>query len=157
MSNNLDQLLTCRPATKSDLRRVIELLADDPIGKSRESLASDDFFIYERAFDAMLTQSGNELLLAEDGRGIVGVLQLTVIAGVSRLGTFRAQIEAVRVSSQHRGKGVGTWLIENACARAKTAGCRLIQLTTDKRRIEARRFYERAGFVATHEGMKRDV
>jgi GNAT superfamily N-acetyltransferase len=80
--------------------------------------------------------------------------QLTIIPGLSRIGMKRAQLESVRVSNKHRGAKVGEQLVLEAIARARAAGCRLVQLTSDATRIDAQRFYQRLGFVATHVGMK---
>jgi ribosomal protein S18 acetylase RimI-like enzyme len=109
---------------------------------------------YAEAFEAIRTQIGNEIILAVDGGAVIGCLQLTVIPGLSRLGARRAQIEGVRVDKRYRGKGVGEILFRHAIGRARDGGCGLVQLTTDKSRPEALRFYERLGFVASHEGMK---
>jgi ribosomal protein S18 acetylase RimI-like enzyme len=99
-------------------------------------------------------QEGNTIIVALIDEDIVGMLQLTLIPGLSRAGMLRAQIESVRVSSKHRGKKIGHALFEHAIGLAKQAGCGLVQLTTDKQRPDALRFYEALGFKATHEGMK---
>ena len=102
----------------------------------------------------MQAQGGNDYLLAELDGELAGCLQLTVIPGLSRLGMRRAQIEGVRVDRRFRGSGVGAALFRHAIERARAAGCGLVQLTTDKARPEALRFYERLGFAASHEGLK---
>lgn len=109
---------------------------------------------YWDAFDAMESQEGNEQLIAEVGDAIVGCLQLTVSAGLSRGGMKRGQLEGVRVSSRHRGQGIGEVLVRAAIERARAKGCRLMQLTTDRTRADAHRFWERLGFEASHVGMK---
>ena len=142
-----------RLAQREDVPALARLLADDALGAGRES--PDDPATYERAFDAMQAQGGNDVLVAEGEDGaILGCLQLTLIAGLSRRGMTRAQIEGVRVLGAHRGARIGEALVQEAIARAKAAGSGLVQLTTDKSRADAHRFYERLGFVATHEGMK---
>jgi ribosomal protein S18 acetylase RimI-like enzyme len=142
-----------RLARREDLPALARLLADDTLGAGRES--PNDPAPYERAFDAMQAQGGNDILVAEgDDGAILGCLQLTLIPGLSRRGVTRAQIEGVRVSGAHRGARIGEALMQEAIARAKSAGCGLVQLTTDKSRADAHRFYERLGFVATHDGMK---
>ncbi len=146
-----------RSATRADLPAIVALLADDVLGTSRESTDPQDLPIYERAFDAMTAQGGNEYLVAERDAQLLAVMQFTVIPGLSRRGRTRAMLEGVRVSSACRGQGVGRWFFEQAIARARAAGCTLVQLTTDKRRDDARRFYESLGFHATHEGMKLDL
>jgi ribosomal protein S18 acetylase RimI-like enzyme len=144
----------CRLAVREDLPAVVRLLADDPLGSGREQAIDPLPDAYWRAFDAMMLQRGNELLVADDDGAVVGCLQLTIIAGISRLGALRAQIEGVRVHSAYRGRGIGELLVTHAIGRARDAGCRLVQLTTDRARPDALRFYERLGFVASHVGMK---
>lgn len=146
-----------RTASLDDLRSIIELLADDPLGALRESCDSKDYHLYEKAMGDILEQKGNEILLAVQGQLVVGVIQLTLIPGLARLGMLRAQIEGVRVASTHRNHGIGESLIKCAIDKARTAGCGIVQLTTDKRRADAKRFYERIGFVASHEGMKYEI
>ena len=140
-----------REATDADLQGIAQLLADDGLGRGRES---DDITIYRAAHRRMQTQSGNVYLVAEIGGDLAGCLQYTVIHGLSRAGASRAQIEGVRVSAAHRGQRIGESLMTAAIDRARADGCALVQLTTDKTRTDAHRFYERLGFVASHEGMK---
>ena len=145
-----------RRARRADLPRLLELIADDVLGKNREAVGSDDP-AYSDAFDVIDRDPNQELLVAEiDGR-VVGMLQLTLIPGLSRRGALRANIESVRVDHDCRSRGIGGWLIEQAVERAERRGCRLAQLTSDKRRTEAHRFYGRLGFVASHEGFKRTL
>jgi ribosomal protein S18 acetylase RimI-like enzyme len=143
-----------RRATEEDLPAVVRLLADDPLGATRERFADPLPSAYLAAFTAMEAQIGNELLVAIAEGEVVGCLQLTVIPGISRLGATRAQIEGVRVAVGHRGSGIGEALMQEAIARAMQAGCSLVQLTTDVTRRDAQRFYERLGFGATHVGLK---
>jgi len=142
-----------RRANRSELAQIVALLADDDIAHDREGNALD-LAPYSAAWDEMEAATGNWTLVAVDGEEVVGVLQLTVIAGLSRNGTKRGQLEGVRVKSLARGKSVGSRLMKYAIDTAKEAGCGLVQLTTDKRRADAKRFYESLGFTATHVGMK---
>ncbi len=146
-----------RTARRDDVPGIVHLLADDTFGASREQPTDPLPQAYWDAFDAISIQGGNELLVAEANGEVVGCLQLTVIPGLSRMGALRAQIEGVRVSSRHRGQRIGEALVEAATERAKTLGCVLVQLTTDRRRVDAHRFYERLGFQSTHIGMKRAI
>lgn len=143
-----------RPAGREDVPAIVRLLADDVLGAQRERVEEPVAPIYLRAFDEMAGQPGNELLVAVRDGEVIGCLQLVIIAGLSRAGMRRAQIEGVRVSSRHRGQQVGERLVTDAIARARAAGCGLVQLTSDATRIDARRFYERLGFETTHVGMK---
>ncbi|RZS86587.1 acetyltransferase (GNAT) family protein [Pigmentiphaga kullae] len=106
------------------------------------------------AWDEMVSQQWNWILVTVVGDEVIGVLQLTLIPGLSRSGTKRAQIEGVRVKTSARGQSVGKSLMQFALAISREHGCGLVQLTTDKRRPDAKRFYESLGFEATHEGMK---
>ncbi len=146
--------LIARRAVRADLPRLLELLADDDLGRNREGVGSTDP-VYEQAFEAIDRDDNQLLLLAELGGRVVGMLQLTFIPGLSRRGATRANIEAVRVDSSLRSRGIGGWLIAQAIEQARQRGCRMAQLTSDKRRTQAHAFYGRLGFVASHEGFKR--
>ena len=146
--------LTFRLATKDDLLAIIQMLADDPLGALREKIKTPLPEAYLNAFAKIRNDSNQELTVAEIDGEIVGTFQLTFIQYLTHQGGLRAQIEAVRVSSAHRGKGIGTQLFSYAINRAKEKGCYVVQLTTDKQRLRAIQFYEALGFVATHEGMK---
>lgn len=138
---------------RADLPRLLELLADDDLGRNREGVGSTDP-VYTKAFEK-IDADDNQLLLVADLNGrVIGMLQLTFIPGLSRRGATRANIEAVRVDSTLRSRGVGAWLIGRALAEARARGCRMAQLTSDKRRTQAHAFYGQLGFVATHEGFK---
>jgi len=144
-----------RQATIDDVAAIVRLLADDPLGRMRETASVDaDPEPYHRAFQAIDSDPDQLLLVVTDGVTVVATMQVTFIPGLSRRGALRAQIEAVRVAVSHRSAGLGAammgWVIEHARAR----GCAVIQLTTDKSRADAHRFYQRLGFVASHEGMK---
>lgn len=143
-----------REATESDLSGIAALLADDGLGRGREST---DPKVYQEAFDRMQSQQGNVYLVADEEGEPIACLQYTVIHGLSRAGASRAQIEGVRVSAAHRGKGLGEAMMQAAIERARADGCTLVQLTTDRSREDAHRFYERLGFVASHHGMKLDL
>ncbi|MDB6123069.1 MAG: family acetyltransferase [Pedosphaera sp.] len=130
------------------------MLADDPLGSQRERFSDPLPDSYYAAFDAISTDANNELIVAENDGAIVGVLQLTFIPYLTYQGSWRALIENVRVAANVRGRDIGSALMRWAIARAEERGCRLVQLTTDKSRTHAKRFYEKLGFHATHEGMK---
>lgn len=147
-----DSTLEFREAQQSDLPAIIKLLSDDPFGTTRDGL--QHISAYEAAFRAIRAQEGNTLIVATIGEEIVGVLQLTLIPGLSRAGMLRAQIESVRVSSQHRGQRIGRALFQHAIEQAREAGCGMVQLTSDKQRTDALSFYENLGFQASHEGLK---
>ncbi|MCU0951519.1 MAG: GNAT family N-acetyltransferase [Burkholderiaceae bacterium] len=145
--------LAVRRAVRGDLPRLLELLADDDLGRNREGVGSTDP-VYAQAFDAIDRDDNQLLLVAERDSRVIGMLQLTFIPGLSRRGAWRAHIEAVRVDSSLRSRGIGGWLIAQALGAARARGCRMAQLTSDKRRTQAHAFYGRLGFVASHEGFK---
>lgn len=146
-----------RRATRAELPQIVELLADDDLGWNRESAAGESLERYEAAWADMEQEANNWILVAMLGDEVLGVLQLTLIAGLSRRGMKRAQIEGVRVKASSRGNSIGKHLMGFAIEIAQENGCGLVQLTTDKRRLSARSFYEGLGFEATHEGMKRSL
>ncbi len=140
-----------RRAVVGDVPALVRLLADDPLGATREV---PDPTPYLRAFERVDADPNQLLVAAVADDAVVGMLQLSVIPGLSRAGALRGQIEAVRVGADHRGRGTGAALLRWAVDEARRRGCVLVQLTTDKSRADALRFYERLGFVASHEGLK---
>lgn len=143
-----------REAKRSDVPEIVRLLADDKLGSRRESDISPLPDSYLSAFDAIDRDLNNELVVAESVGSVVGVLQITFIPCLTHCGGWRALIEGVRVDQNMRSVGIGRKLVAWAIERAKQRGCRMVQLTSDKKRPEAIRFYERMGFVPTHEGLK---
>lgn len=143
-----------RKAVRADLEAIVALIAGDSLGAGREdpSLPLDGRYL--AAFEAV-DRDPNQLLtvVIVDG-AVVGTMQLTFIPGVSRLGATRGLIEAVRIAESQRGSGLGQALFEWAIEQCRDRGCGLVQLTTDKSRKDAHRFYDRLGFVASHEGYK---
>lgn len=146
--------LTIRRATADDLEAVVNLLADDRLGSGREIPAPPLDPRYLAAFAAIERDPNQFLAVAEQDGEIVGCLQLSFIPGLSCLGLWRGQIESVRIAASRRGGGLGRKLFEWAIAECRQRGCGLVQLTTDKARPDAHRFYQSLGFVASHEGMK---
>jgi GNAT superfamily N-acetyltransferase len=140
-----------RRARRTDVEAIVAMLADDPLGATREKPGDPR---YVEAFGSIDRDPHQVLAVAEQGGEVVGTLQLTVIPGLSRVGSTRAQIEAVRVRFDQRGGGLGQRLVEWSIDEARRRGCALVQLTTDATRTDAHRFYERLGFVASHVGMK---
>jgi len=147
--------LSFRRATRDDLPAIVAMLADDPLGARREANVSPLPRCYHDAFDAIDRDPNIELVVAQAaGSGVVGVLQLSFIPNISHQGAWRALIEGVRVAAAFRAGGVGRQLLLWAIERARQRGCLMVQLTSDKSRTDAIRFYAGLGFVASHEGMK---
>ena len=146
-----------RAATLDDLPTIIALIADDGLGRGREdsSLPLDQRYL--AAFAAVDADPNQLLAVVERDGLVVGTMQLSFIPGVSRLGSWRGQIEAVRIAATERGSGLGQMMMEWAIDQCRARGCSLVQLTSDKTRDGAHRFYERLGFTASHEGFKREL
>ncbi|KAB2348409.1 GNAT family N-acetyltransferase [Actinomadura rudentiformis] len=145
--------VTFRAATRDDVPEIVRLLADDPLGATRET-PGDLPDAYWKAFDAIEHDPNNTLIVAVIGDAIAGTLQLTYIPGLTYTGGERAQIEGVRVASEQRGHGVGQAMIGWAIDQARARGCRVVQLTTDRQRPDSIRFYQKIGFRPSHMGMK---
>ena len=145
-----------RRAVIGDLDAILALLADDPVSAARGDRARpEDRPAYERAFAAIDADTAQQVLVAVTDAGeVVGTMQLTVIPGLARVGASRLQIEAVRVRSDQRGRGIGGAMIRWAMDEAPALGAALVQLTSDAARVDAHRFYERLGFEASHVGFK---
>ncbi|MDQ7734978.1 GNAT family N-acetyltransferase [Halomonas sp. SpR1] len=146
--------LNFRQAKSDDLVALVEMLADDDLGQARESPGTPLENGYASAFAAIENDPNNELIVCESEGELLGMLQITFIPYLTYIGSWRALIEGVRVSSSQRGAGIGGKLFEWAIERAKEKGCVIVQLTSDKKRPDAIRFYEKLGFKASHEGMK---
>jgi GNAT superfamily N-acetyltransferase len=144
--------LVIRPAAEDDIPALVAMLADDPLGARRES--PDDLTPYRTALQRLSGDPHQHLVVAEREGRVIGTLQLTIIPGLSRRGATRSIIEAVRIHSDERGSGLGTRLIEWAVETSRREGCQLVQLTSDKSRADAHRFYERLGFEPSHIGFK---
>lgn len=147
--------MTFRDARREDVPVIVAMLADDFLGTEREAGVGgpvDD--VYWAAFEQIDSSPRDRLIVAEADGKIAGTLQLTLLPGLSRHGMLRAQVEAVRVASWTRGQGIGRRMIAWTIDEARAAGCGLVQLTSDKRRADAIRFYGSLGFEATHEGLK---
>ncbi len=144
-----------RPATADDLGAIVDLLAADPLGSQREDPSRPLAATYGEAFESVDSDPNQELVVGVSSDGdVAAVAQLTFIPSLTYQGSWRAQIEGVRVAERVRSSGVGRRMIEHCVDRARARGCLLVQLTTDKRRPRALAFYESLGFVASHEGMK---
>lgn len=143
-----------RDASRDDVAALVAMLADDPLGRARES---GDLAPYLAAFDEIAANPMHQLIVGEIGGRIVATCQLTILAGLSRQGAKRALVEAVRVVADLRGQRIGEALMAECEARARAAGASVIQLTTDKTRLRAHGFYDRLGFTASHIGYKKSL
>jgi GNAT superfamily N-acetyltransferase len=146
-----------REARPDDIPAMLILAhAGDARGAETPPLDTDSLsdLRYRQAFDTISADPNNWLYVAEHNGQVVGTLQITRVPGLSRLGTCRAMLENVFVDPDHRGAGIGTEMMNWAFAHCRDLGCSMVQLTSNKLRLDAHRFYSRLGFEATHEGFK---
>ncbi len=144
-----------RKALKEDLLDIVRMLANDPLGTLREDFRAPLPEVYSSAFSKILKDPNQELMVVETNEGeVIATLQLSFIQYLTYQGGVRAQIEAVRVKDSERRNGVGEALFQWAINRSKEKGAHVLQLTTDKKRPETLRFYQKLGFLSSHEGMK---
>lgn len=147
--------MVIRPAKKVDLSEVVAMIANDPLGKLREDYQNPLPKKYADAFENIMADPNQELIVMESEFGqVIGTLQLSFIQYLTYQGGIRAQIEAVRIHEDFRGQGIGQQLFEWAIHKAKEKGAHVVQLTTDKKRGDALNFYKKLGFISSHEGMK---
>lgn len=145
--------VTFRLARKGDLAEIVALLADDPLGATRES-GQGGLLAYEQAFTEIDSDPNNMVIVAEDGGVVIGCLQVTFIANLSFEGGRRALIEAVRIADSHQGQGLGRAIMNHVINIAREKKCKIVQLTSNNQRTDAIRFYEQLGFQSTHVGFK---
>jgi GNAT superfamily N-acetyltransferase len=143
-----------RRATSDDLGTIVALLANDPLGRERENPGPQLDTCYRDAFAAIDHDPNQFLAVAERSGQVIGVLQLSFIPGLTRRGMWRGQVEGVRVAAEERGTGVGRAMLEWAIEECRKRGCGVVQLTSDKRRPDAHKFYDALGFRPTHQGYK---
>ncbi|KAA2234929.1 GNAT family N-acetyltransferase [Salinarimonas soli] len=141
-----------RPASRADVPAIVALLRDDPLGREREGEPDDP--AYGAAFEAVERDPNCTIYVMEDAGAVIGCAQLILLAGLSRRGMLRGQIEAVRIAASRRNAGLGGRLVAHLVEAARARGCGTVQLTSDKTRLEAHRFYGSLGFTASHEGFK---
>ena len=153
MTQNMRDIVV-RKMHKADLPRILQLLADDELGQLRETLQTMPHDDYICAFNAIDADPNQYMAVFEMNDDIIGCLQISFIPGLSRRGALRGQIESVRVAANDRGKGYGTHMMAWAIEKCREQGCALVQLTSDKTRKDAQRFYQELGFVQSHEGFK---
>jgi len=152
---NGEDSVVLRRAQRDDVAAIVGLIAADQLGATRDGVDSPaDLDAYTAAFEAIDADPAHLLVVADRAGAVVGTMQLSFLPGLARRGALRAQIEAVRVAESQRGSGLGAAILTWAIDEARRRGCALVQLTTDKTRTDAHRFYQRLGFVSSHEGMK---
>ncbi len=152
--------ITIRRARREDVHRIASLImmgAPKVTMTAAEIAAEASHPSYPEAFDVILANPHNALFVAEAPDGIIGTFQVTIIPGLMGRGRKRAKIESVHVAPECRGRGVGAVMMEQALAFAKERGVGLVELTSNKDRADAHRFYRRLGFDQSHEGFKKAI
>lgn len=149
--------LIIREATSEDLPQIIQLMCDDPLGNTREKYTVPLLKCYTDAFNNIVNDKNNILIVACYNKNVIGNLQITFTQYLSHKGSKRATIENVRVAKDKRNLGIGTLLMKYAINLAKENGCSIVQLTSNKARTDAHRFYKKLGFQNTHEGFKLNI
>jgi GNAT superfamily N-acetyltransferase len=146
-----------RKASPADVPHIVRLLANDPLGKQRESYQDPLPQSYYTAFAAIDADKNHYLIVVEDDKKIIGTSQLNILQYLTYQGGKRGQIEGVRIDPAYQKQGIGRLMIEWAINKSRELGCHLVQLTMDKKRLETIEFYQKLGFVASHEGLKRPL
>lgn len=143
-----------RDATLADLPAIIAMLDDDDLSRGREDASLPLDPRYEMAFVDLDSDPNQRLIVAERDGAIIGTMQLSYLPGIAFRGAWRGQIEAVRVVSSLRGQGLGQQMMEWALEQCRARGCRMVQLTSMRDRVDAHRFYEKLGWTKSHFGFK---
>lgn len=146
--------LVIREAVQADVPQIVRMLANDDLGWQREQYQEPLPQHYFDAFIEIAADKNNYLIVVELDQKVIGTCQLTIIPYLTYKGGRRGQIEGVRIDESYRGQGVGKKMITWAINKARDRGCHLLQLTMDKKREETIKFYQKLGFISSHEGLK---
>jgi GNAT superfamily N-acetyltransferase len=146
--------LTYRKAAEADLPFIVKLLSDDAVRATDDRPEEPFHPRYVTALRELAADPNQMMMVALLDGETVGTIQLTFIPGLAALGSKRCLVEAVHIVPAHRGKGLGTQMMQWAVAQARERDCGMVQLTSNKKRLDAHRFYERLGFLKSHEGFK---
>lgn len=146
--------LTYRKAVEADLPFIVKLLTEDAVRVTDDKPDEPFHPRYVAALNELSADPNQMMMVAVLDGEVVGTVQLTFIPGISSLGMKRCLVEAVHIAPAHRSKGLGTEMIRWAIEQGRERGCGMVQLTSNKKRLDAHRFYERLGFLKSHEGFK---
>lgn len=146
--------LIFRRATRDDLGFIVQSIFEDSVVPTADDPANPHDPLYLAAFDAIARDDNQRLMIAELEGVLVGTIQLTFIPGIANRGLWRGLVEAVHITPSQRKKGFGGKMLDWAIAECRTRGCGVVQLTSNKQRLDAHRFYERLGFKKSHDGFK---
>jgi GNAT superfamily N-acetyltransferase len=146
-----------REAVAADVPRIAALImqgAPEQTRTAHEIAAEAHDPAYLAAFAALSANPANRLFVAERENAVVGTYQITLLPGLAERGRLRAKIESVHVAPECRGRGIGAAMMRHALAFAAGKGVGLVELTSNKARPDAHRFYRNLGFAQSHEGFK---
>jgi GNAT superfamily N-acetyltransferase len=146
--------LTYRNATPEDLPFIVGLIVEDSVVATDDSVAAAREPDYDNALAAITADPNHEMFVVDNDGVPVGCFQLSYLPGLMRRGMWRGMIEVVHVSAAERNKGIGAEMMRWALERCRERGCGMVQLTSNKKRTDAHRFYVRLGFHQSHEGFK---
>ncbi len=149
--------LDIREARAEDLEAIIRLHEEDELGSHGDAWTPETKPVYEAAFAAIARSSENVLFVAVEGGEVVGTFQLTFIPNLTGRGTMRVKVESVKVKAARRSGGIGAKMMTFAEDYARSRGAAMLELTSNKTRTDAHRFYERLGFSRSHEGFKKKL
>lgn len=149
--------LEFRQARAEDLEAIIRLHEEDELGAHGDMWSPETRPAYEAAFAAIARSPENMLFVAADGDEVVGTFQLTFIPNLTGRGALRVKVESVKVKAARRSGGIGATMMAYAESVARARGAAMLELTSNKTRKDAHRFYERLGFSRSHEGFKKKL
>ena len=149
--------IVIRRAEAKDLEAIIRLHEEDELGSHGDVWSPETRPAYEAAFAAIERSPENRLFVATDGNEIIGTFQLTFIPNLTGRGTTRVKVESVKVKAARRSGGIGARMMAFAEDHVRTHGAGAMELTSNKTRGDAHRFYERLGFTRSHEGFKKKL
>ncbi|MEQ1770431.1 MAG: GNAT family N-acetyltransferase [Devosia sp.] len=147
-------MLAYRKATPADIAFILGLIVEDSVIETGDDPLDAGDPRYAAAFAAIDADPNQEMIVVEEEGERVGCFQLTYMPGIMRRGMWRGQIENVHVRAASQNRGIGSAMMKWAIERCRERGCGIIQLTSNKKRLDAHRFYERLGFLKSHEGFK---
>lgn len=146
--------LSFRPASAEDVDFIVSLIVTDFVGPLPATMKPVGDDSYRRAYEAVAADPNQELVIATLDGERIGCLQLTFIPGLGLTGAWRGLVENVHIVPEQRSQGFGSRMMDYAIARCRERGCYVVQLTSNKARVDAHRFYRRLGFAQSHEGFK---
>ena len=149
--------ISIREAQAEDLEAIIRLHEEDSLGSHGDAWLPETKPAYEAAFAAIAASPDNTLYVAENEGRVVGTFQLTLIPNLTGRGATRVKVESVKVKAARRSSGIGARMMAFAEDHARAHGARAMELTSNKTRRDAHRFYERLGFARSHEGFKKKL